>query len=73
MMEDAQSSIDNHAEPTDTVVPQHTENGFGTYEWDLEHGVVFRMDLDQFGTIGDVPVSQYTPPPPTPYTPLNLS
>ena len=38
-----------------------------------EHGVVFRMDLDQFGTIGGVPVSQYSPPPPASYTPLNLS
>ncbi|EID77448.1 hypothetical protein W59_23910 [Rhodococcus opacus RKJ300 = JCM 13270] len=34
---------------------------------------MFRMDLDQFGTIGGVPVSQYAPPPPPPYTPLNLS
>ncbi|MDV6286611.1 hypothetical protein [Rhodococcus jostii] len=44
-------------------MPQHTENGFGTYEWDPERGVVFRMDLDQFGTVGGVPISQYTPPP----------
>ena len=73
MAEDAQSSIGNQAEPADTVVSQHTENGFGTYEWDPEYGVVFRMDLDQFGTIGVVPISQYTPPPPPPYAPLNLS
>ncbi|KXX54704.1 hypothetical protein [Rhodococcus sp. LB1] len=73
MAEDAQSSIGNQAEPTDTAGPQHTENGFGTYEWDPEYGVVFRMDLDQFGTIGGVPISQYTPPPPPPYAPLNLS
>ena len=73
MAEDAQSSIGNQAEPTDTVVSLHTENGFGTYEWDPEYGVVFRMDLDQFGTIGGVPISQYTPSPPPPYTPLNLS
>ena len=73
MTEPARSSANNQAERTDTVRPQHTENGFGTYEWDPEHGIVFRMDLDQFGTIGGVPISQYTPPPPTPYTPLNLS
>ncbi|WP_037235058.1 hypothetical protein [Rhodococcus wratislaviensis] len=72
MTEHAQSSADSQAEPADDA-PQHTENGFGTYEWDPERGIVFRMDLDQFGTIGGVPVSQYTPPPPTPYTPLNLS
>ncbi|AII10716.1 hypothetical protein [Rhodococcus opacus] len=72
MTEHALSSTDNQAEAADDA-PQHTENGFGTYEWDPERGIVFRMDLDQFGTIGGVPVSQYTPPPPTPYTPLNLS
>ncbi len=72
MTEPAPSSDENQTEPADNV-PQHTENGFGTYEWDPERGIVFRMDLDQFGTIGGVPVSQYTPPPPAPYKPLNLS
>ena len=71
MTEHAPSSVDSQAEPADDA-PKHTENGFGTYEWDPECGIVFRMDLDQFGTIGGVPVSQYTPPPPLPYKPLNL-
>ena len=57
MTERAQSSTDNQAEPTNNAGPQHTENGSGTYEWDPEHGVVFHMDLDQFGTVGGVPIS----------------
>ena len=72
MTEHAQNNDENQTQPADNA-PQHTENGFGTYEWDPDCGIVFRMDLDQFGTIGGVPVSHYTPPPPAPYTPLNLS
>jgi hypothetical protein len=41
--------------------PQHTEHGYGTYEWDPQRGVAFRMDLDQFGTVGGVQLSQHVP------------
>ncbi|MHA4854550.1 hypothetical protein L1080_034230 [Rhodococcus sp. MSC1_016] len=50
---------DHQAETVRRAGPQHTEHGYGTYEWDPQHGVVFRMDLDQFGTVGGVQISQY--------------
>jgi hypothetical protein len=52
---------DHQAEPARRSGPQHTEHGYGTYEWDPQHGVVFRMDLDQFGAVGGVQVSQHVP------------
>lgn len=50
----------------------HCDEGFGQHEWDSESGVVFRMDQDVFGTVGGVPMSQYTAPEEGPVPPLNL-
>jgi hypothetical protein len=52
---------DHQAEPARRSGPQHTEHGYGTYEWDPQHGVVFRMDLDQFGAVGGVQIRQHVP------------
>jgi hypothetical protein len=50
---------DHQAETAHGAWPQHTEHGYGTYEWDPQHGVVFRMGLDQFGAVGGVQVRQH--------------
>ncbi|QHE73349.1 hypothetical protein [Rhodococcus sp. WAY2] len=63
---------DHQAQIPRRTRPQHTEHGYGTYEWDPQHGVVFRMDLDQFGTVGGVQISQHAPPvaPTSPSSPI---
>ena len=54
---------DHQAQTPRRTRPQHTEHGYGTYEWDPQHGVIFRMDLDQFGTVSGVQISQTRPDP----------
>ncbi|KXX58006.1 hypothetical protein [Rhodococcus sp. LB1] len=53
---------DHQSETARRAGPQHTEHGYGTYEWEPQHGVIFRMDLDQFGTVAGVQISTKHPP-----------